>query len=216
MNVLDTIFNIIYFESGLNQLSLRGISYFLSIIILAFIIELTSTGWKDSSIRIIIKMDKSARMDILMSFLEAFNLFNAIALILSFGLSFYFSTIIQKHVNLKLISIISNPGLQFSIVFIISDFKEYVKHYIFHKFPPFWSLHQFHHSATNLNILTTYRFHFYKNSFSIFFDVMPLIILGAPIQTYFGIKFLRKIQGLLQHSNANHNWGYWKIHFSFA
>ena len=97
--------------------------------------------------------------------------------------------------------------IQFLIVYLASDFKEYWKHYMFHKWSLLWEIHAFHHSAVKFNILTAYRFHYLQSSIGAFFDVIPYVLLGVPIQTYFAVKILSSIHGLLVHSNLEHDWG---------
>ena len=41
-----------------------------------------------------------------------------------------------------------------------------------------------------------------------FFNVIPFVILGVPIQTFFAIEILRQVHGLIIHSNIEHSWGF--------
>jgi sterol desaturase/sphingolipid hydroxylase (fatty acid hydroxylase superfamily) len=45
------------------------------------------------------------------------------------------------------------------ILFILSDLSRYLLHYLMHKLPFLWRIHQFHHSASRLTPLTFYRIH---------------------------------------------------------
>ena len=208
LDFLNYFFAKIYSISGLSNLTFYSVLYFLSIVLLVFLIELAFIGWNRSSFKKILKFDKSARTDIIFCLLEMFNLFNILAFFLSFGICYFLVGQIQKAFNFNLILHIDNLTMQFIIVFLISDLKEYFKHFIFHKVGPLWALHEFHHSASNFTILTGYRFHFLQTSFGMFFDVIPYVILGVPLQTFFAIKILSQIHGLLVHSNFENSWGF--------
>ncbi|MCC6690500.1 MAG: sterol desaturase family protein [Bacteroidia bacterium] len=110
--------------------------------------------------------------------------------------------------DLKLILHVKGYYLQCLIIFIISDFKEYIRHAIFHKVGPLWKLHEFHHSATDLNMITNYRGHFLETALAKFFDVIPYIILGAPIHSYILITSFVEIHHLFVHSSVKSDWGF--------
>ncbi|MDX2360652.1 MAG: sterol desaturase family protein [Crocinitomicaceae bacterium] len=197
----------IYSISGLSNLTVGHVIQFNLVIFSVFLIELLSVGWERSSLKKLIHFNKSSRTDVIVWLFEVFSVFNLFAFLLSLGSCYYLAGLIQKSFDLQLISHIENGTIQFIIVFVLSDLKEYFKHLFFHKFSPFWAIHEFHHSATNFNILTTHRFHFLQSAFGTFFDVIPYVLLGVPIQTYIAVKILSHAHTLLVHSNITHSWG---------
>jgi sterol desaturase/sphingolipid hydroxylase (fatty acid hydroxylase superfamily) len=52
-----------------------------------------------------------------------------------------------------------NVGLCGFLVFVASDFGEFLSHYLQHRIPILWEFHKVHHSARVLTPLTTQRFH---------------------------------------------------------
>ena len=208
MSQINYIFERLYQISGLESFSWLQVFYFILIIIGALIIELIAVGWKRSSFLTLIKFEKTTRTDFYIWLTELFGLFNILAFLSSLGISYFLVGQIQKSVDLQLIRSIDNSFLQFLIVFLLSDFKEYIKHYLFHRVPALWEIHAFHHSAEKFNMLTAYRFHYLQTALGTFLDVIPYVILGVPIQTYFAVKIVSTLHGLLIHSNLKHNWGF--------
>lgn len=180
----------------------------LGIVSAVFLIELLVVGWEKSSLRHLIKFDRTVRTDLISWLLVVFNLFNVLAFLLSVGICYYLGVLLNRAFDLQLVLHIENPFLQFMIVFVLSDLKNYWRHYFFHKFTPLWKLHEFHHSSTQLNILTSYRGHFLETAISGFFDVIPYVILGVPIQTFFLVVILREVHQLLIHSSIRSDWGF--------
>ena len=207
-DLVTYVFNKLYEISGLASFTWQGALAFVAVGMLVFIIELIAVGWEKSSLKKIIVFDKSTQNDFAIWLLEIFSLFNILAFLFSLGSCYFLVGLIQKSIHLDLIAQIQNGYIQFLVVFILSDFKEYLKHLAFHRFGPLWAIHEFHHAATSFTILTAYRFHFLQTSIGMFFDVVPFVLLGAPIQTIIGVVLLRQIHGMLIHSNITHSWGF--------
>lgn len=205
---LDYIWSKLYEVSGLASFTWQGALEFVGVAISVFIIELIAVGWNQSSIKKLIGFDKSAKSDFAIWVIETFSLFNILAFLFSLGTCYFLVGLIQKSINLNLIGQIENGYIQFAVVFVLSDLKEYFKHLAFHRIGPLWAVHEFHHAATSFTILTAYRFHFLQTSIGMFFDVVPFVLLGAPIQTIVGVVLLRQIHGMLIHSNITHSWGF--------
>jgi len=193
---------------GLDTIHYTDIFYSLGAIVLVFGIELFFVGWQQSSLKRLKNFDMSMRTDIVSCLLSIFNFYNILAFIFSFGICYYLVGLLQKSLDLKLILYIDNYYLQAAIILIVSDFKEYIRHFIFHKVQPLWKLHEFHHAGTNLNIITNYRGHFLEIALIKFFDAIPYVILGAPIQTYIVITSFVEVHHLLVHSSIKSDWGF--------
>lgn len=208
ISYFEYIFTRLYDISGIGNFNTKNLFIFLFLVLFVFVIEYIIVGKEKSSFNKIINFDKSARTDIVIWLVDIFNLYTIIAFILSLGICYYLSGVIQKNIKLNLLQLISNGYIQFGVIVLIADFKNYIKHRIFHKIKPLWRLHAFHHSATSFTILTRYRGHFLEMSISRFFDVLPFVIFGAPIYTYFLFKLFTEFQQLVIHSNVSSNWGF--------
>jgi sterol desaturase/sphingolipid hydroxylase (fatty acid hydroxylase superfamily) len=201
--LLNKLLNI----SGFDTFKWQSTILFIGVVVAVFVIELAFVGWKNSALKKVLQFNKSVRTDFTFWLLEVFNLYNIIAFTISLGACYYLVGLIQKTVHFNLGEFINNPHLQFALIFLIADLKNYVRHRVFHNIKPLWQLHAFHHSATSFSILTRYRGHFLEVSIARFFDVIPFILMGAPIQTYIAVKILVEVHQLLIHSNFTSNWG---------
>lgn len=193
---------------NLDTFQYKSIFIALGVVLAAFIIELLVVGWNKSSSKRILQFDKTIRNDFISWFLVVFNFFNVLAFLLSLGICYYLTILLHRKVDLQLIQFVTNPYLQFLIVFVIGDFKNYWSHYFFHRFDPMWKLHEFHHSSTNLSILTTYRGHFIERAIGSLFDVIPYVLLGVPIQMFFLVAIIKEVHLLLIHSSIRSDWGF--------
>jgi len=144
--------------------NLENIIYYLSIAPLILLIEFIIVGWDKSSLKRIIEYKKTVQTDLFFYILSIFNIYSLITVILSFGIFHVLARLIYEMTAFNLIVKISNPYIQFAILFIFSDLKNYFGHCIFHKYKTLWSLHEFHHSATQFSILTKYRGHFLETA----------------------------------------------------
>jgi len=193
---------------GLDHFPWEVIYFSLGITFLAFIIELLAVGWQKSSIKNLSNFNRSTLSDIICWLIDTLNLSSIFGFVLSFGVCYYLVGILQKNLGFNLIGYVSNPYFQVLIIFIISDFKNYVRHFVFHRSKSLWEIHQFHHSATNFNILTRQRVHFLESELSRFFDVFIFILLGSPIYTFLAVRFLKEIHQMLIHSSFTSDWGF--------
>lgn len=91
---------------------------------------------------------------------------------------------------------------------LVFDFFFYWYHRCMHR-APLWVEHEFHHSATELNPLTGFRFHFLSYIFLLFFVVLPTMVFFklTPIQFLFFALTLNTFS-FLTHSNWNSGWGW--------
>jgi len=172
---------------GLDHFPWEVMYFSLGVTTVAFLIEFSVLGWSNCSLRKLFKFNKSLRNDFICWILDTFNLSSIVGFIFSIGICYYLVGIIQKNIELNLINYITNPYIQISILFLAGDFKNYVRHFIFHKSNTLWELHQFHHSATQFNILTRQRVHFLESEISRFFDVFLFVLLGSPIYTFIAV-----------------------------
>jgi len=171
--------------------------------------EALFTGWQKSSLkRLLIKQDGSATGDLWCWLLGVFQLYNLFVLIFSFGIFYVLLSMLVKSFDLHLVQYIADPILQFSIVFIISDLKHYIRHFLSHKIGWFWELHKYHHSAEHLNMITSQRGHFLEVAFISLFDAGLFILLGVPAKVYLSVILIREAHQLFIHSEVNWNWGW--------
>ena len=193
---------------GLDHFPWEVMYFSLGVTFSVLLIELLFVGWGKSSLKKLIQFDKSTRSDCICWLMDTFNISNVFGFVFSFGIFYFLVGLIQKNFGLNLITHIANPYLQVAIIFIAGDFKNYVRHFAFHKSKTLWELHQFHHSATHFNVLTRQRVHFLDPEISRFFDVMVFVLLGSPIYSYLAVRIFKEAHQLMIHSSFTSDWGF--------
>jgi sterol desaturase/sphingolipid hydroxylase (fatty acid hydroxylase superfamily) len=190
-----------------NFFDVEHLLYYFSVAPAMLLLELLIVGWERSSIRKITKFNKSVRTDVVFFLLDAFNVYNLLTVIVSFGVFHVLARLVFEVTDFNLIATITNPYIQFGVLFVMSDFKNYFSHWLFHKNMSLWSLHELHHSATDFCMLTRHRGHFLETAMKRMIDVIPFAILGS-VETYIAVKVLSEAHQLVLHSSIKSNWGF--------
>ena len=126
MEFYDKVFNKIF--NLLDFLNLENIIYYLSIAPVMLLIELSIVGWNESSLKKITQYKKSTRTDVFFYILDVLNIYNLITVVISFGIFHILARLIYEATAFELISTIYNPYIQFTVLFIFSDLKNYFSH----------------------------------------------------------------------------------------
>ena len=84
----------------------------------------------------------------------------------------------------------------------LAEFGLYWAHRLAHTYYPLWRFHAVHHSVTRLWFLNTGRFHFIDSLISIILAMIPLLVLGAPMEVVVWISAITAFIGLLTHCNV--------------
>lgn len=205
MELYDKIYNKVL--GLLDVFNLEILLYYLSITPLIILIELAIVGWEESSLKKIIGFKRSVRTDVFFFFLDAFNVYNILTVLFSFGIFHILARLLYEATNFDLVYTIDNIYLQFAVLFIASDLKNYFSHFLFHRFNTLWTLHEFHHSATEMCTITRHRGHFLETAMKRMIDVIPFAILGS-VETYLVVKILSEAHQLILHSSIKSNWGW--------
>lgn len=104
-------------------------------------------------------------------FVLALQLNRFIFFLNTWGLAVY----LQAKIPFHLFHFSEASFLYYLLIFVLADFAYYVNHWICHNSPLFWSLnHVVHHSSTEYNLSTAYRF---SNTVTLLYFPM-LLVLG--------------------------------------
>ena len=180
----------------------------IGVTFLCLVIEAITVGWKESSTYKLTHRFKSLSND-LFSFLFYLTGLTQLVGVLFYGGIFYFLYgQVQKHVNFHLIAMIDSVVLQFVIMLIIADFRDYVIHWFRHRLGWVWELHKFHHSAEDMTILTSFRSHAAEGVLTDFMSLIVFILLGVPAETYLLVNLVHQAHQKLTHSQINSDWGW--------
>jgi sterol desaturase/sphingolipid hydroxylase (fatty acid hydroxylase superfamily) len=134
--------------------------------------------------------------------LEAF----VIPIISVFGIVFVY-TLILETLNFRLLDGIESNFLKAIIYVMALDFSGYVYHVLCHKIPFLWEIHKFHHSSTEMNLITGTRDHPVERTIKKIFEALPLAILGAPTEIFLSLAILQYSLGIFSHSDFNLHYG---------
>jgi sterol desaturase/sphingolipid hydroxylase (fatty acid hydroxylase superfamily) len=107
------------------------------------------------------------------------------------------------------------PALvQVVIAFIFVDFLSYWLHRAYHRFPFLWSFHVFHHSAEDLDWLTTLRVHPISELLNNALMAAPLLLAGFSVKTMAVANSLIAVSALLTHANVP--WTFGSLRYLFV
>jgi sterol desaturase/sphingolipid hydroxylase (fatty acid hydroxylase superfamily) len=91
--------------------------------------------------------------------------------------------------------------LQVLVFLVVKDFLEYVIHYLLHRVPLLWRLHQLHHSITTMDWIGNFRFHYGE---VLVYDLLkwaPMILLRVDPHVILAVGVFSTLIGHLNHSN---------------
>lgn len=174
----------------------------------SLLIELFFLGWKKSSLyKIIFQTNGSTKIDLWCFVLSLTKLYEVSYFFLTLGLVYLSTGVIYHYTNFEVIHIFENGYLQFALLFILADLKHYLEHRFMHGWY-FWPLHEYHHSATELTMITTTRGHLLEAAIYYFFSGLFFSVFGASVVDIFGVYLLRESYQYLLHSEVNFRMGF--------
>jgi len=92
---------------------------------------------------------------------------------------------------------------QLALAVLISEFGHYWWHRLAHEHQLLWRLHATHHSAQRLYWLNATRFHPFDLFALVFFQTMPLLLLGIGHDAVLSYALFTAVYGQIQHCNAD-------------
>lgn len=93
------------------------------------------------------------------------------------------------------------PGTRFVIGFMLMDLTFYYWHRANHVFPLLWRFHNVHHIDPDLDVTTSFRFHFAEILYSTCFRAVQVGLLGLAPFTYVVYEFFFQFATMFHHSN---------------
>jgi sterol desaturase/sphingolipid hydroxylase (fatty acid hydroxylase superfamily) len=142
--------------------------------------------------------------------------------VLSFGLLYLIDSHSSGPLPGSLTQWLPSWGLQIACVLLLQSCIAYWIHRLEHTIPALWSLHQFHHSAERMSILTSDRNTVLGRAVEAALRFIPLALIGAVIAPqpaakgwtfalvaiYFAYSTFLRVNGYLCHSNLNADYGW--------
>jgi sterol desaturase/sphingolipid hydroxylase (fatty acid hydroxylase superfamily) len=91
---------------------------------------------------------------------------------------------------------------KFVLGFLLLDLTFYYWHRANHAFRFFWRFHNVHHVDPDLDVSTSFRFHFGEVCFSLGFRALQIYLLGISVLTYLVYELAFQCATLFHHSNV--------------
>ncbi len=93
--------------------------------------------------------------------------------------------------------------VQLGLALTIGDFGAYWVHRGCHQIPLLWRVHAMHHSSERLYVFASARNHPMNAVLAYGSQLLPLSLLGAPIETIALLSVFTGVHGMLQHANID-------------
>lgn len=91
--------------------------------------------------------------------------------------------------------------VRFAIGFVLLDLTAYLGHRLFHIFGFLWRVHQVHHSETDLDLTTGFRFHPLEGLVTQGLELIVIALLGPPPLAVLCAGLAMMLQDYLEHAN---------------
>ena len=109
---------------------------------------------------------------------------------------------------LTITSLNQTPGwLRFLLAILLVDFLYWLQHYLHHKIPFLWKLHSLHHSQTELNFFTDFRYHVLEYVVRHTVLIIPLLILKIDPPVIAAVAITQRWYSRFYHGNIRANLG---------
>jgi sterol desaturase/sphingolipid hydroxylase (fatty acid hydroxylase superfamily) len=91
---------------------------------------------------------------------------------------------------------------EFILGFLLMDLTFYYWHRANHAIPLFWRFHNVHHVDPDLDVSTSFRFHFGEVLYSLSFRVLQIYLIGISLFTYLVYELVFQCATMFHHSNV--------------
>ena len=170
--------------------------------------EIVVLGYARSSLKRILHPSRSTWTDIIWFSVRILGVGGLIVTVSSLGLSALAPRIAKHFFNFQLVLRIENPVLQFTASLVIFDFLSYWAHRGRHYFRWWWEFHKVHHSATEMNAITTSRGHPLDSAAIGIAIAIPIAIFGTTIYDPVLVAIVFSMHAALTHSMLPWRWGW--------
>ncbi len=91
--------------------------------------------------------------------------------------------------------------LEVLLAIILLDMAVYWQHVLSHKIPLFWAFHKMHHADRDIDATTGIRFHPIEILASMFYKMLVVLLLGAPVLAVILFEIILNGAALFNHAN---------------
>jgi sterol desaturase/sphingolipid hydroxylase (fatty acid hydroxylase superfamily) len=94
------------------------------------------------------------------------------------------------------------PSGQATVAFLLLDLTFYYWHRANHVWPLLWRFHNVHHVDPDLDVSTSFRFHFVEIAYSAAFRAAQILLIGGAPWVFVAYELVFQLNTLFQHSNV--------------
>lgn len=106
----------------------------------------------------------------------------------------------STHFGILQMATIPSP-LRFALGFLLMDLSFYYWHRINHEWPLLWRFHNVHHCDPDMDVTTSFRFHFMEVLYSTGFRAVQVLAIGVSPVTYAVYEICFSCETVFHHSN---------------
>lgn len=92
-------------------------------------------------------------------------------------------------------------AVELIVGFLLMDLSFYYWHRANHAIPLLWRFHNVHHVDPDLDVTTSFRFHFGEVAYSVVFRALQVYLLGVSLVTYLTYELFFQCATMFHHSN---------------
>jgi sterol desaturase/sphingolipid hydroxylase (fatty acid hydroxylase superfamily) len=199
----------IFHYAQLEQLNSRWVSELPLLLLFPalFLLEAHTSGWRESSLLIFFRRDRSGWWELAFFAAQVSGIRKVLANLFFFGLIAYIGFAMGDFTFGLLKG--SSPWIRVPMAVLLFDFLQYWNHRMRHVNNWLWLVHEFHHSSTRVNMLTSYRVHPIDNIIYILTIIIPFqLLLGLDLLNSFSITLFSAIPGLYSHARIDYDFGW--------
>jgi sterol desaturase/sphingolipid hydroxylase (fatty acid hydroxylase superfamily) len=110
---------------------------------------------------------------------------------------------LSSETSFGLLHILPLPAAaEFGVGFLLMDLTFYYWHRANHSIPFFWRFHNVHHVDPDLDVSTSFRFHFGEVLYSVGFRAVQVYLIGVSLFTYLVYELVFQCATMFHHSNV--------------
>lgn len=182
---------------------------FLTTVAFCLIAEIFVIGYGKSSLKRLLNPSNSARTDLYFFFGKITGIYAFVVAAMTLGASEWLPMILRRLFSFDILFFIATPWVKFTVIFLVLDVAKYWDHRLRHTWKWCWEAHKFHHSATEMTMITGLRDHPLDGMTEILIVGIPAAMLGFSGLAALGVfNALSVVLFMLHHSNIGWSWGW--------
>jgi hypothetical protein len=163
----------------LSPSSFVGRQRYLAIIAVLLIGEILLVGYRNSTVYRFLHPSKSTRIDLYAFLVRMTGLGAILMALVSFGATEWFPMLLRRVAHVEPLDLFANAWLAVGVYHLVYSFGEYWLHRWAHSCEWLWEVHNFHHSAAEMNMITTGRLHPFERAIDDVVLALPLMLFGV-------------------------------------